>query len=375
MGGKLRPAGLIVGLLGCALTGYALFSILSSAGCAASMDTACPGDGFFTLLLPVGIVAAVAGMLLGGGAVVFGGLFLAIGLGALAAATPAFAQAPAPATPPAGAAAQTPPSSEQDVIVTGTLEREQEIRDFVGALTGSAPMTGQISRFEDSICPGVYGLNGQARETVRNRMRQVAAYVGLRVSGPNCRPNVLLMVTRDKRAFLGELADRHPEFFDEEEFSPRRVIAQPGPVAAWQATISLSAVGQPLPVQGGFGVNRSMRSQSHITAATRPVFTASAVVVEANALTGLSTIQLADYALMRGLARTDPHRLPAGSPPSILTAIEAPMGSEVPVTITRWDLGFLRGLYASTANLRAPQQRGEIGRRIGTELDRQSERN
>jgi hypothetical protein len=83
MGGKLRPAGLIVGLLGCALTGYALFSILSSAGCAASMDTACPGDGFFTLMLPVGIIAAVAGMLMGGGAVVFGGLFLAIGLGAL----------------------------------------------------------------------------------------------------------------------------------------------------------------------------------------------------------------------------------------------------------------------------------------------------
>ena len=290
---------------------------------------------------------------------------------ALVAAAPALAQRNPPvAAQPAPPAAQTPPSSEQDVIVTGTLEREQEIRDFVGALTQSAPMTGQIARFEDVICPGVYGLNGQARETVRNRMRQVAAYVGLRVAGPNCRPNLLLMVTRDKRAFLGTLADRHPEYFDEEEFSPRRVIAQPGPVAAWQATIELSADGQPLSVQGGFGVNRSMRSSSHITASTRPVFTASAVVVEAGALTGLSTIQLADYALMRGLARTDPHRLPAGSPPSILTAIEAPMGSEVPITITRWDLGFLRGLYGGQANLRAPQQRGDIQRRVASELNR-----
>lgn len=297
-------------------------------------------------------------------------MFASIAAAALAAATPAFAQtAPETAAAPAPAA-QTPPSSEQDVIVTGTVERDQEIRDFVGALTGSAPMTGQIARFEDAICPGVFGLNGQARETVRNRMRQVAAYVGLRVAGPNCRPNLLLMVTRDKRAFLGELTRRHPEFFDDEEYSPRRVIAQPGPVSAWQATISLSADGQPLSTQGGFGVNRSTRSMSHITAATRPVFTASAVVVESSALTGLSTIQLADYAVMRGLARTDPHRLPADAPPSILTAIEAPMGSEVPITITRWDLGFLRGLYASTANLRAPQQRGEIQRQVATELDR-----
>lgn len=291
---------------------------------------------------------------------------------ALAAATPAFAQAAPPAAAAPEHPASAPPTSDQEVVVTGTLEREQEIRDFVGALTQSAPMTGQIARFEDAICPGVYGLNGQARETVRNRMRQVAAYVGLRVAGPNCRPNLLLMVTRDKRAFLSELTERHPEFFDEEEFSPRRVIAQPGPVSAWQATISLSADGQPLSVQGGFGINRSMRSQSHITAATRPVFTASAVVVEANALTGLSTIQLADYALMRGLARTDPHRLPANAPPSILTAIEAPMGSEVPITITRWDLGFLRGLYASQPNLRAPQQRGDIQRQVASELNRAS---
>lgn len=287
-----------------------------------------------------------------------------------AAAMPAFAQAAPPAAAAPGQPAATPPQSDQDVVVTGTLEREQAIRDFVGALTRSAPLTGQIARFEDALCPAVYGLNGQARETVRNRMRQVAAYVGLRVAGADCRPNLLLMVTRDKRAFLGELADRHPEFFDEEEYSPRRVIAQPGPVSAWQATVSLSADGQPLSVQGGFGVNRTTRSQSRVAAATRPVFTASAVVVEAGALTGLSTIQLADYAVMRGLARTDPHRLPADAPPSILTAIEAPMGSAVPVTITRWDLGFLRGLYASQANLRAPQQRGDIQRQVATELDR-----
>lgn len=294
-------------------------------------------------------------------------LFLAAALAA-AGPAPAPAQpAPPPAPPAAGPAAQ---DSGQDVIVTGTLEREQEIRDFVGALTRDVPMTGQLARFEDAICPGVFGLNGQVRQTVANRMRQVAAYVGLRLGGANCRPNVLLMVTRDKRAFLQRLASRYPQYFDDEENSPRRVAAQPGPVSAWHATIVLSANGQPLSTQGGFGVNRSMGSQGRIAASARPAFTAAAVVVESEALTGLSTIQLADYALMRGLARTDPHQLPANGPPSILSAIEAPMGSEVPITITRWDLGFLRGLYASQANLRAPQQRGDIQHQVATELDR-----
>jgi hypothetical protein len=267
-------------------------------------------------------------------------------------------------------AAPPPAESDQDVIVTGTLQRDQEIRSFVGALTSQTPMTGQLSRFEEEICPGVYGLSAPVRATVEARMRQVAAYAGIRVAPAGCRPNVLLMVTRDKRAFLQRLASRYPQYFDEEANSPRQVIAQPGPVSAWHAAIQLGPDGQPLSVQGGFGVNRSMRSSSHITSSSRPVFTAAAVVIESNALAGLSTTQLADYVLMRGLASTDPHRLPANSPPSILTAIEAPMGSEVPITITRWDLGFLRGLYASQANLRAPQQRGEIQRNVAGELER-----
>lgn len=86
MGGRKNIAGLIVGLAGCALTAYALYTILSSAGCAASMDKGCSADGVFSSIwmLPVGIIAAMAGMFMGGGFLVFSGLFLAIGIGALA---------------------------------------------------------------------------------------------------------------------------------------------------------------------------------------------------------------------------------------------------------------------------------------------------
>jgi len=83
MGGNKRALGLIVGLAGCALTGYALFSILASAGCAASMDPACLGGFSSIWMLPVGIIAAMAGMFMGGRFIVFSGLFLSIGAGAL----------------------------------------------------------------------------------------------------------------------------------------------------------------------------------------------------------------------------------------------------------------------------------------------------
>src|SRR5512147_387837 len=86
MGGKLRAAGMITGLAGSGLTCYALFTILASAGCMPGLkDAACPAPGASSLVaLPLGIVLAVAGMMMGGGMIVFASLFLAIGLAALA---------------------------------------------------------------------------------------------------------------------------------------------------------------------------------------------------------------------------------------------------------------------------------------------------
>ena len=261
---------------------------------------------------------------------------------------------------PALAQDRPPPASESDVVVTGTLEREREISDFVAALA-PGPGNGQLARFEERICPAAFGLAGPLREQVVARMREVTEAVGLRLAEAGCRPNVLVMVTRDKRAFIQALARRYPQYFGEDrENSAKWVARQPGRASAWHAEAVLNADGRALPMQGDTYVNRTTRPQTRLNAAARPVFMAAAVVVERDALTGLSTTQLADYALMRALAGADPHRLTAASPASILQVLEAPMGAELPVTLTRWDLGFLRGLYASRDNLYATAQRGEI---------------
>src|SRR5436305_13172854 len=87
MGGKLRPIGLIVGLAGAGLTFYALFSLFGSVGCIARFDAGgCAAPLVSpTLVLPLGIILAVAGMLIGPRMLVFASLFEAIGLAALAA--------------------------------------------------------------------------------------------------------------------------------------------------------------------------------------------------------------------------------------------------------------------------------------------------
>ncbi len=269
---------------------------------------------------------------------------------------------------PALAQRGPPPGPEPDIVVTGELDRDQQVRDFVAALT-PAPANGQLSRFEDAICPAAFGLSGALRDAVVQRIRAVSAAAGLRLASGRCTPNVLLMVTNDKRVLIDALARRHPDFFsDEPEGQPRRIASEPGPAAAWDARAQLNADGQQLPMQDGVAINRTTNPGSRISASGRVVVIAAVVVVERRALEGLSTVQLADYALMRALGRTDPHRLTGASPPSILGVLEAPMGSEVPVSLTRWDLGFLRGLYAGQANLYAPAQRGEIGRRVASEV-------
>lgn len=266
------------------------------------------------------------------------------------------------------AVAQPQPAEDETIVVTA--EREEAIRGFVGALT-VAPQTGQIPRFEDSICPAAFGLSATVRATVVARMRAVAQAAGLRTGNEGCRPNILLMVTADKNALIRALARRNPHWFgDERNEDAYGIMQQPGPVAAWHAEMMLNADGRGLRMVGGFAVNQSTRQATRLEAAARPSFIAAAIVVEQNVLTGLSTTQLADYAMMRALARTDPARLPATGPATILRVIDAPADAEVPITLTQWDLGFLRGLYASPANLRAPAQRGAIGNTIARQLHR-----
>jgi hypothetical protein len=152
-----------------------------------------------------------------------------------------------------------------------------------------------------------------------------------------------------------------------------RLIETPGPAVAWQLEgIPLTAQGNPIHIDlsTGLWMNRTTEPATRLRAPTRPQFEGAVVVVERSSLTGLTAVQLADYASIRAFAAVNPTRLARTSAPTILSILEAPMGSEIPVTMTRWDFGFLRGLYGSQANLYSGAQRSQIQESLTEELER-----
>ncbi|HEU0098693.1 MAG TPA: hypothetical protein VFQ67_07940 [Allosphingosinicella sp.] len=269
----------------------------------------------------------------------------------------------------AGAAWAGPaPAQDSDIVVTGR-DMEQQVREFVGALT-QAPPRGQLSRFERPACPAAFGIAARDKQAVVDRIRLVARTAGISVGGAKCIPNMLVLVTEDKRAFLEALERRYPNYFgDLPRSEMRRIMREPGPAAAWQLQgPPLDSDGVELPDEDGLRVSRGTRLPSRVTAPGRPQFAAAALVVERKALAGLTTVQLADYASMRLFARTDPARLPDASAPTILKVLDAPSDAEVPITLTSWDLGFLRGLYSGDNTLYAASRRSEMRRAVEKEL-------
>ena len=274
------------------------------------------------------------------------------------------------------AAQEAPPATDSSqIVVRGKKDIDRDIRDFVGALAES-PGVRQLSRFEREVCPVAVGLAPVQREAVAVRMRRVAEAAGLRVGSSSCVANVVVVVTDNKRKFLEALRRKQPSYFGELSSAQiRRLITQPGPAAAWQLQgPPISARGTEIHVDPSMDlpVNRTTEPASRITAPARPQFDAAVVVVESAALAGLTTTQLADYAAMRAYAGTDPSRIDGSTATTILKVLEAPMGSEVPASLTHWDLGFLRGLYHGPANLYAAAQRSAIRREVARQLETQA---
>ena len=276
----------------------------------------------------------------------------------------------------AAGAQPVPPSDDQSpIVVTGKRTAKQDMQDFVRALT-PAPPGGQLSRFEQAVCPVALGLPQIQRDAVVARMRLVAREAGIAVSGAKCVANVVVMVTQDKKILLRELRRRHAHYFGDMSNSQiRNLVRQPGPAVAWQLQ------GPPMSARGvelffdpalDMYVNKTTEAASRMTAAVRPQFEGAVVVIERGTLAGLTVTQLADYAAMRAFARTDPSRLGQSATPTILRILEAPMGSEVPGSLTASDFAFLRGFYAAPRNLHTGAQRSAIRRSMTEEAERRA---
>jgi hypothetical protein len=269
----------------------------------------------------------------------------------------------------AAATLQAPAPSEQDIIIRGVRPSEHQLRDFVRALT-DVPSFAQIGRFHSRVCPVAIGLAEVQNARIVERMRQVATAAKIPLAPTKCTPNSFLIVAPDKTAAIRELNRRFPIYFSAmSDREIRKLADAPEPAAAWQVMGLLTADG--LEAAKSVGSDsytvRAANTPSRIKAASKPTFKASVLVIDIKSAAGLTVTQLADYAAMRTFANLDPTRLAKVGVPSILAVLGAPDDKPLPVTLTYWDLGFLKSLYATDNSYLASYQRGDMERIVKKE--------
>ena len=260
-----------------------------------------------------------------------------------------------------GAAQPGQSGPEQPTITVEGRSRDQQINGLIASLP-PAPGNGYIVRFEHEACPAILGVPPALRAQVTARMRTVATAAGVPIGSATCRPNIVILVTTDKRRLIAELERHYPYYLG--ALSRRqvaRLAGSPDPSALWHMRGTVDADGRPLvDNEDEFVIQRTTRAGSRLRDLAHPEYVGSVLVLEARAVIGLTTTQLADYAAMRTLSGADPARLPDRSVSTILTLLDVPAGGDVPVTLTSWDLAFLQSLYASDGGHPAPSQRSEI---------------
>ncbi len=270
------------------------------------------------------------------------------------------------------ASAQDVRAADDDTIVV-TGERLAALRDFVGQVSSPAWDENQMSRWNRHICPSVAGFTDREHDQfVVDRIALRAHAVGLRVDGPGCRADVMIIVTPDPsrvahvlRTEFGRVLGTNPDYNTHtrtgEDLAAFESTTRP--VRWWHVTQTVTA--------DGFNIKRvsanssearpqiRVFSPSRLHRTTRLDFSRVVILVDARQAAGRRFDALADYLAMVTLAQLSPDTDTA-SYPSILNLFSS---NEPMSGMTSWDISYLQGLYHMTRAARnAPQQEAEIAR-------------
>ena len=251
---------------------------------------------------------------------------------------------------PVSASAQEKVAS--DVVVTAPKPMDAPAaRHFVNKIT--ALTQDQIARFDAPVCPLAIGFAPAAEAMIVARIRRVAAAVGADVAKEGCAGNVVLVATDDGSALLKALRSGHPELL--EGIDPHdvdRLISGQGPVRTLTATALVNEDGRRLGKPGNGQLQDpptlDVKTASFMNPSSKRVIDAATLVVDSSAIPGKTVIQLADYAVMRTLARTRPVAGGEAGASTILALFDP--GATPPLSLTEVDLAYLKALYAMPGN-------------------------
>ena len=259
------------------------------------------------------------------------------------------------------AAPVTAQQSSPEIVVEGRAVSPADARQYVTQITDTRQ--GQIARFHRPVCPMAVGLPEDANRKITARLRSTVRSLGAELAPEQCDANLVVLVTEDSANRLAELRRTRESWFH--DLPPAEIdalAAEKGAVRAWAVVSIRNEDGERINEDGDKNVPRSMRvkSASIIGRASRVDMEGAVVMIEQSAANGKSIGQIADYAAMRGLARTVPPK--GGSIPSILMLFEA--GASPVSGLTAWDINYLQALYRLSGTESLSTARSRLSRGI-----------
>lgn len=244
-----------------------------------------------------------------------------------------------------------PVSADQEVVITSdTRDEAVKARRFVDRL--SEPLVGDVplARFTDPVCVGSTGIPTAAAQAVVDRVSEVAASVGLRVGEPGCAPNLIVAFVEDSRAAVRRLTRVGSGAINSQSLADiRRIVDEPGQARAWIEAETRSRDGdRPSYAPNDPAILRVSTSSRLFSPVRRDVVSAT-VLIDRDAVAGRDLAQVADYAAMRAL--TGARLRGRGDADTILTLFTPDGDALAPRGLTRFDRGYLQGLYAGQGNV------------------------
>jgi len=245
----------------------------------------------------------------------------------------------------------------EDIVVTGTLPTQSEVSRQARAITDmpSAIRHEPLPRFQARLCPGVIGMVPEYASMIVDRIRYNAEQLDMWMADDDgtCAPNFIVAFVEDGQADLQQIADnQHWLFRDLSVAERRRLLTEEGPVRVWTTTETRTRDGMPVARRENLTeppVVSTWMAHSKIYLAIREDIASVVVLFDKRHVGGKTLVQLADYATMRGLARTRPADGEGQTLDTILTLFD--QAASPPPQLTEFDQAYLAAVYDGMPNI------------------------
>lgn len=252
---------------------------------------------------------------------------------------------------PSRAETELAPQEMEEVIVESP--GLQALLEYVEVLADPGP-TGQLARWNRTICPQVLSINPEYVEAITWRILEVAGRVNVTLMSDKCDPTVSVLLTLNPQITAEKVAEKFELAFRHDGDLQLKRFLEPDQPVRW------ITVTDPC----GFGC---LLRNSRIRKSTAPSLHSMVIVVDVNRLADYSVAEIADYVALVALA--NPTAQSRQSSESIMSMFERERVEGRQYRLTDHDRAFLHALYLSEPEFDASRQQASITLRMARELE------